>query len=402
MFSSDSSEVRLIVKTKKRILVISLTVLVALIGLLVTCGAFLWEEPHSRFFSRRRSGQFPAATAKQLGDVIQQALHTSDSVKLPLAAPTQQTIHHEPLSWTQYAYTVHLQQRSALSTLLYELSELIVESGGEIFQSYFQPEQRQVTFVLGVGEFITHTIVFTWDAPPPVVERPAPRPQVEAEPAVKAAIIIDDLGTSTHVVQRLLDLEADLTFSILPHLQYSRTIAALLHERGKEMLLHLPMEPQDYPATSPGAGAILVNMAATDIQQTIDQNLHAVPFVVGANNHMGSRLTADSQAMQAVLETLGRHDLFFLDSRTTGQSVAYSLAQQLGIQSAERKIFLDVIPELAFVKQQLRELAALAEQGEPAIAIGHPKAVTLQALEEMLPEFKDRQIEIVRVSTFVQ
>ena len=106
--------------------------------------------------------------------------------------------------------------------------------------------------------------------------------------------------------------------------------------------------------------------------------------------------------MRVVLQNLAHHHLFFLDSRTTASSVAYSLAQQLGVRSAKRKVFLDVVPQIDFVKNQLHELASLAEQGKPAIAIGHPKEVTLQALKEILPEFKRRNIKIVRVSQFMQ
>ena len=144
------------------------------------------------------------------------------------------------------------------------------------------------------------------------------------------------------------------------------------------------------------------NMAPKQVHQMIAQNLQTVPFAVGVNNHMGSRLTADREKMHVVLQNLSHHQLFFLDSRTTASSVAYSLAQQLGVKSAERKVFLDVIPHIDFVKNQLHELASLAEQGKPAIAIGHPKEATFQALKEMAPEFKRRNIKIVRVSQFMQ
>jgi polysaccharide deacetylase 2 family uncharacterized protein YibQ len=232
---------------------------------------------------------------------------------------------------------------------------------------------------------------------------PTPSPQPERPTAqFRTAIVIDDLGSNVFVVQRLLDLNEDFTFSILPHLEKSAEVATLLHERQKEAFLHLPMEPQSYPATSPGKGAIMTNMDSEQIRQTIEENLQTVPFVAGVNNHMGSRLTADWEKMQVVLQHLRNHQLAFLDSRTTGATVAYKVARQLGLKTAQRKVFLDVMPGTDFVKSQLYELASLAEQGKPAIAIGHPKPETLQALEEMLPEFKRRNIKIVRVSEFMK
>ena len=142
----------------------------------------------------------------------------------------------------------------------------------------------------------------------------------------------------------------------------------------------------------------MMNMSLETIQQIIDRDLRTVPFVVGVNNHMGSRLTANHEKMQKVLQVLRQHNLFFLDSRTTNASVAYTLAQQLRIPSAERKVFLDNEPGVHYAKSQLYELVSLAEQGKPAIAIGHPHETTLQALKEILPELKQKNIKIIRAS----
>jgi polysaccharide deacetylase 2 family uncharacterized protein YibQ len=316
--------------------------------------------------------------------------------------PIKTTEQPDPVSWGRYDYTVRLKTFTTFSNLMYGLSEAIHASGGEIFQTYFQPDKQRATIVIGVGSFITHNIIFSW-LPSPVFPESSPSPaQNETTKHFNVAIVIDDLGANTQVVSRLLEFNEDFTFSILPHQEKSTEIATLLHKHHKEILLHLPMEPQNYPAQSPGEGAIMSNMAPQRVHQTIAQNLQTVPFAVGVNNHMGSRLTADWERMHVVLQNLAYHQLFFLDSRTTASSVAYSLAQQLGVKSAERKVFLDVIPEIDFVKNQLHELVSLAEQGKPAIAIGHPKEATLHALKEMMPEFKLRNIKIVRVSQFMQ
>lgn len=296
--------------------------------------------------------------------------------------------------WTTYEFHAHLSDQAALAPLLQRISETIETGGGEIFQTYSQPDERRTTLVIGVGTLITHTVVISWpEVEAPVVQQPQP---------FRAAIVIDDLGTSIPVVERLLALNEPLTFSILPHQKASAEIAELLHARQQEILLHLPMEPQGYPATSPGKGAILSNMTAEQIHRQIDENLASVPFASGVNNHMGSRLTAQAGMMQTVLKELQQRQLFFVDSRTTDATVAFRLAQQLGLKSAERKVFLDANPGADFARNQLLRLAELAEQGQPAIAIGHPKETTLRALEEMLPEFQRRNINIVSVSELLQ
>lgn len=381
-----------------------LIILIILFGVLIALGAF-WESDYNPL-QEPVSSEFPSKTSVQLTKIIDRVFNQPGIVKYAAESQTKGTVQHQSLTWTQYEYTVRVEDRTLVLKLISELSEAIDASGGEVFQTYNQPKEHQTTLVIGVGSFITHQIVFDW--PPPVVVEspslpPTPQPEIpekQEEPATqfRAAIVIDDLGTSTLTAHRLLELKEDFTFSVLPHLEKSTEVAILLHEHQKEVFLHLPMEPLDYPKEFPGKGAIMANMPAEEIRQTIEYNLQTVPFVAGVNNHMGSRLTANSGEMHVVLQHLQERGLFFLDSRTTGRSVAYSLAQQMELKSAKRHIFLDNEASLHAVKSQLMKLASLAEQGQPAIAIGHPKEATLRALAEMLPEFKRRGITIVRVS----
>jgi len=347
-------------------------------------------------FSRQPATSFPTRTAQTMQRAIQQALTQHGIPAAALQASGATTIQQGKRSWILAEYTIPLDAAGNFATLLTELTAAVEAVGGEILQTYAQPERQQTTVTVGIGPCITHRLVFRWQAPV-VVAAPTPPPTN----ILRAVIVIDDLGANMHTITRLLALNEELTFSILPHLAHSTDIATLLHRHQKEVLLHLPMEPEDFPATSPGKGALLMRMTAPEIQAAIQANLRSVPFAVGVNNHMGSALTANRAHMTAVLQQLQQQQLFFLDSRTTAKSVSYQLAQELGVKSAERQVFLDVQPSVAFAKQQLRALADLAEQRQPAIAIGHPKEATLRALKEMLPEFQQRNIQIVPLSQLI-
>jgi polysaccharide deacetylase 2 family uncharacterized protein YibQ len=374
-----------------------------IIGILVLLsfiiiGAF-WGTDYNPL-QDRSSPVFPIEKSVRLCSVIETELNRPGVLE---TTRHEKNVHQEHVTWTAYEYAVRIEKPAVFSEIAAMLSESIAANDGQIFQTYFQAAERKASIVVGIGSFITHTLVLTWDLPlSPVVEAPPQSAPGAAKGQFKAAIIIDDLGASEQIVRRLLDLGEDFTFSVLPHFEESTAIATLLHDHQKEILLHLPMEAQNHSSGYAGKGAIMVKMTPDIIQRTIQQDLQFVPYVVGVNNHMGSRLTTDPAKMQTVLQTLHQDGLFFLDSRTTPSSIAYKTAQQLGVKSAERKVFLDVIPQYDFVKQQLLELAALAERGEPAIAIGHPKDATLRALKVMLPEFKRRNIQIVRLSQFVQ
>lgn len=368
-----------------------------LVSLLVASGILtniLLETVYNPGQTRAETPVFPESRSNLLHTIIEAEFFHPGIIQKHVK---EKTIQQETLAWKSYNYTLHVERQGVFSEIAYALSEAVHANGGEIFQTHFQQEEHKASISLGIDSFITHMVSITWDALPE--EPPVP---IQERPAGKylAAIIIDDLGSSEYAVHRLLNMEVDFTFSVLPHQDKSTQIATLLHGQQKEILLHLPMEPQGYEY--PGKGALLMHMTPDVIRHTIEQNLQTVPYAVGVNNHMGSRFTTSTEKMQSVFQTLQQYNLFFLDSRTTGRSVAYQTARQLGLRTAERKIFLDAIPGYDFARSQLQALAALAEQGDMAIAIGHPKDATLKALEDMLPEFKRRNIEIVRLSQFME
>lgn len=380
----------IIVNIRGKTLSLILITLIALTAFLFVVGA-LWGRYD--FPDLRESGRNAAHLNRRIQEALQQ--------QMPIRYEMRQveTKRGERLALT-YQYTARVPENVALSAVISRLSSAIEASGGEIFQTYSQPESRETILVVGIGATITHTIRLT--RPAPALALPTAQPSPEPLAPFRAAIVIDDLGANLLAAQRLLAFKQDLTFSILPHQKHSADVAQLIHAERREILLHLPMEPLGYPVVSPGRGALLASMTAERIQQTIDGDLASVPFAVGANNHTGSRLTAQAGQMQAVLRHLQQRQLFFIDSRTTDETVAYAVARKIGVKSAQRKVFLDVKPGVDFARRQLAQLASLAEQGQPAIAIGHPKEDTLRALEEMLPEFERRGIRIVRVSEFLE
>ncbi len=217
----------------------------------------------------------------------------------------------------------------------------------------------------------------------------------------KIAIVIDDLGYDRHIAQEFIDLQAPLTLSFLPQAPHAKEMALLAREKGKEIILHLPMEPLDYPRTNPGPGALLLSMSAAEIMHIVDNDFKEFPFVPGANNHMGSRFTENREKMAVVLESLKKRNLFFLDSLTTPQSVVPSLAKDLGVKYLQRNVFLDNEIAEGPIRQQLEKLIRLAQTREFAVGSGHPYPLLLQVMREQLPSIKSR-VEIVSLSKLIK
>ena len=202
----------------------------------------------------------------------------------------------------------------------------------------------------------------------------------------------------------LIRIDASLTFAILPYCSHSTEAATVLHAKGKEVILHLPMEPLAYPDEQPGPGALFLNMSNEAIRRQVDKNISAVPFVTGVNNHMGSIFMADGAKLSVVLNQLKKKHLFFVDSRTTSSSKAEQIALKSGVPYISRKIFIDTEKNFRTTLQKLMKLndRDYGKNSEPILVIGHPYPDTIRALREAVPALKTEGVDIVPVSYLVK
>jgi uncharacterized protein len=212
----------------------------------------------------------------------------------------------------------------------------------------------------------------------------------------RVALVIDDLGRSLDDLHALEGLNVPISYAVLPFEEQTAEVVAELRRNGAEMLLHLPMEPAG--AKDPGPGALRLGMTPEQLRQSTLAALQAVPGATGVNNHMGSGLSADEPSMTTILGVLSSRGLFFLDSRTSAQSVAYRVATRLGLPAAERQVFLDPDPSPEAIRAQFHRLLGLARTRGAAVAIGHPLPETLAILEEEVPKAKALGYEFVPVS----
>ena len=220
----------------------------------------------------------------------------------------------------------------------------------------------------------------------------------------KFALIIDDLGyMQPELVTRLCSLPVAFSVAVLPYQEYSRESADIAHRLGKEVMLHLPMEPIGYPGPGrdPGPHAILFNLKEAEVRQRVRLALDEVPHRVGVNNHMGSRITPDRERMGWVLQEIKARKYFFVDSRTEKDTVAYELAQKLGVPAAERRVFLDDDKTFPEMERQWNRALQLAAKDGAVIIIGHIYPETVAALEKLVPRAKG-QVRFVAAGQLVR
>jgi hypothetical protein len=243
--------------------------------------------------------------------------------------------------------------------------------------------------------------------PPSEKETPARKAAEPAAPTKRQqdpsiAVIIDDIGFDLRIVEELAGIPAPIAFAVLPYAPHAAEAARLLHAAGKEILLHLPMEPRSYPGESPGPGALMVDMDEGQIRRQIRESLAAVPYVSGVNNHMGSRFMEDEAHLMVVMEELKKRGLYFVDSRTTPDSRGRETANRAGVRFAARGRFIDHLPGYAEALKNLTVPIRREGNGKPVLMIGHPHPETVRALRDALPRWQAEGVMLVGLPTFLK
>lgn len=221
----------------------------------------------------------------------------------------------------------------------------------------------------------------------------------------RVVIIVDDLGSKKEPIDKLLEIPAQLSFAVLPNLPYSKYAAEMAYKNGRDVILHLPMEPTDssgYAAVDAGDGVLLMGLPKDKILDKLEKDLVSIPYIKGVNNHMGSKFTENSELMELVLEKIKSKGLFFVDSKTSLRTTGLQVAKKLGMKAAERDIFLDDgdLQAKGYVRSQVEKLIRLSKEKGYAIGICHPYPDTVKTLSELIPEIK-KEVDIVPVSGVV-
>ena len=216
------------------------------------------------------------------------------------------------------------------------------------------------------------------------------------ESAARLVIIIDDLGHRLSKGQEAADLPGAITLSILPYTRHGDRIARRAHQAGKEIMLHAPMSNL---ANQPlGAGGLTPDLSEEEFRATLTAALQQIPHVQGVNNHMGSELTQYRPQMDWLMEELQAQALYFVDSRTTSDTVAANVAQEYGLPHLSRQVFLDNEPTREAIDESFNAAVARARKDGLAVVIGHPYRETLDYLAEVLPSLAEQNIELVSAS----
>ncbi len=292
-----------------------------------------------------------------------------------------------------------------------DLLTLASAGGGEVLEVASDQYQGQSATRYDVGirdklagdtvTLITDKIYVVSGKKQGAAKAPDTKDRAPAKERAQLAIVIDDFGYTSDPIGPFTNINRPLTFAVLPHQPHTQEAASRGLAAGQEIFLHLPMEPLS-PTEHREKTTITTAMSDQEIQQTVMRALANVPGVSGINNHQGSKATADQRVMKNVLSVVKGQELLFIDSRTSGGSIAYKMAREMNITSGENYVFLDNSSDVEAIKGQLRLAGRIAVKENGAIAIGHARPNTAIALQQMIPELEGDGIKLVFASQFLR
>ncbi|NOV04042.1 divergent polysaccharide deacetylase family protein [Paenibacillus sp. LMG 31457] len=232
---------------------------------------------------------------------------------------------------------------------------------------------------------------------------------VPNQPAVesttkKIAIVIDDFGNNMDGTTEMLELPIPFTVAVMPFLPSTKQDAQLAHEKGHEVILHLPMEPVRGKKSWLGPGAITTDLSDDEIHKRIVTAIEDVPYAIGINNHMGSKATADERVMNILVDICKERNLILLDSRTSPKSLIGKLASQKGVPYSENQLFFDDLYTYSHISKQMVKFKKLVKDRDLVIAIGHvgpPGKKTAQVIKEAIPTLQ-KEATFVPISQTVK
>ena len=231
-------------------------------------------------------------------------------------------------------------------------------------------------------------------------ERAVKLPGISHDRRPMLAVVIDDVGIDQRRTSQAIKMPGPMTFAFIPYGRNLQQFVDIAKNNGHEIMLHLPMEPQN-PKVDPGPNALLTGLEEAELRKRLLWGLDQFDGYIGLNNHMGSKFTTWDKGMRLVLEELRMRQLMFMDSVTTPETVGYRLAREMGVAVAVRDVFLDHRQDEKFIRQQLGRMESIARERGQAIAIGHPHDTTMAVLEDWAEHVEERGYRLVPVSAIL-
>jgi polysaccharide deacetylase 2 family uncharacterized protein YibQ len=215
----------------------------------------------------------------------------------------------------------------------------------------------------------------------------------------KIALVIEGLGVSsasTALAATQLPPEVTLAFS-----PYGTDVQKLVDQArgvGHEVLLHVPMEPLDFPDSDPGPNLLQAGASSDENQKRLAWALGRFTGYVGIANLQGSRFLGEENALEPVLATLTKRGLLFFDDGSNARSVAPKVAATTKTALVKADIVIDSVQSRESIDSQLQELERRARESGSATGSGWIYLLTVQRVTDWAAHLEERGFDLVPLS----
>jgi polysaccharide deacetylase 2 family uncharacterized protein YibQ len=310
------------------------------LGLLAVGALLLFAIGEGVRWVRSDAGQLAIARRLHLADSSRLTLILGKQIRrgLEAVAVARDSIHESvvadgpaPVHWR-----VGLKPDASLLQANYAITRAVEDRGAVVLSGSERWNDRGaevVSLLIGLPGRPTHEVQLTR----------APRGAEAPENTQgRLALVLFGLGDGRAAADSFFTLPASFAVALVPGGHESAAVFAGARERGREVVLHVPLEPINYPRVNPGPGTLLVTMKPEKIAATLRRYLAQAGPVSAVANHMGSLATQDMTVMGAIYHELRRDHLPFLHVNPVAGAVCKSLASQVGVLYGEPDAVVEV------------------------------------------------------------
>lgn len=369
-------------------------VLVILVGMIIVVYVLIsfFDSERGRIFLLDTGFKSRYARVQQdLGERIVGALRVSGIVDEGIRIERRR-VATEPQDVVMFRAAIP--EGASLITINGAIDGAVRSGGGRVRICREERGGRSITMEIGTRRHVTHRCLIGMD-------RRLPPPAGKQDRSVVIALVIDDFGYfHNRLVRDFLALDIDFAISVIPGLRYSEKICLEARSAGKDVLCHLPMEPEEGAEDYGEIPLVRVGMGSDEIRNVVREALKTTPGVVGMSNHMGSKATSDRRVVKAVLDVCRDAGLFFFDSLTSPRSVVGDVAREEGVPCLSNDMFIDNRGEET--RANMEKLLAIAARRGRVLAIMHVRKDSFEDLRWFIGRAKREGVEFVRVSTMIK
>ncbi len=291
-------------------------------------------------FTRSESGQLALARHLGIGDPARITRIVGKRLRLALerAGVPADSVRESVVEGRQarVLWRVGIRSGASLLQLNYIVTRTLESQGALVLsgqETWTEKGAPMLRLTVGLPRRATHELLAV---------RMAPAGGAGAEePTARLTIVLFGFGDSPAAADSFFRLPVPFAVALPPALKTSREIFRAAHARGREVVLHLPLEPINYPQVNPGPGILLVTMKPSRISSEVRRYLDQAEPVTAVANHMGSLATQDMTLMRAVYHELRRSEVPFLHVVPAAGAVCKPLAAEMGVRYAEPGVVLD-------------------------------------------------------------